>query len=151
MAIATITINTIADGVVRVDASGVGDAPSVASLIERLDAELEQTLEVQLTWLKREDVPNGEPEPTRDEVLFGPVEVEVEAWATVNEVAVEGLTIVDGQVIVKLTGPVQPDATGLVDSIDELLGTTGDVQVLFTRRLDITTTTTILRVVNTPL
>ncbi|MBT4985473.1 MAG: DUF389 domain-containing protein [Ilumatobacter sp.] len=142
---------TIADGVVRVDASGVGDAPSVASLIERLDAELEQTLEVQLTWLKREDVPNGEPEPTRDEVLFGPVEVEVEAWATVNEVAVEGLTIVDGQVIVKLTGPVQPDATGLVDSIDELLGTTGDVQVLFTRRLDITTTTTILRVVNTPL
>ena len=84
-------------------------------------------------------------------MLFGPVEVEVEAWATVNEVAVEGLTIVDGQVIVKLTGPVQPDATGLVDSIDELLGTTGDVQVLFTRRLDITTTTTILRVVNTPL
>lgn len=141
---------TIADGVVRVDASGVGDAPSVASLIERLDADLEQTFEVQLTWLKREDVPNGQPEPTTDEVLLARVEIEVTAWATANEVVVQDLVVVDGQVVVNLTGPEQPDATGLVDSIDELLGTTGDVQVLFTRRLDITTTTTILRPSNTP-
>jgi uncharacterized hydrophobic protein (TIGR00271 family) len=143
---------TIADGVVRVDASGVGDAPSVASLIERLDTDLEQTFEVQLTWLKREDVPNGQPEPTTDEVLLGRVGVVVNEWARANDVVVQGLTVTDGQVVVNLTGPEQPDATELVDSIDELLGTTGDVQVLFTQRLDITTTTTTISpFANTPI
>lgn len=133
---------SIADGVIRVDASGVGDAPSVRLLIERLDASLEQTFEVQLTWLKREDVPNGVPEPTTDEVLLGRVETVVNAWATANDVVVQGLTVVDGRAVVNLTGPDRPDATGLVDVIDGVLGTTGDVQVLFTQRFDITTTTT---------
>jgi uncharacterized hydrophobic protein (TIGR00271 family) len=144
----------IVDGVVRVDASGVGEAPSVAALIERLDANLEQTFEVQLTWLKREDVPNGVPEPTPDEVLRSRVGVVVGAWTIENEVVVQDLSVVDGRVIVSLTGPEQPDASDLVDSIDDVLGTTGDVQVLFTQRLDITTTTTtttILRPTDEPI
>lgn len=142
----------IADGVVRIDASGVGDAPSVASLIERLDENLEQTFEVQLTWLKREDVPNGVPEPTPDEVLLGRVDAVALQWAAANDLDLADLSVVDGQVVVVVTGPEQPDATDFVASLDELLGTTGDVQVLFTQRLDITTTTTttLPRISNTP-
>ena len=119
-------------------------------MIERLDANLEQTFEVQLTWLKREDISNGVAEPTPDEVLLGRIEVVVDAWAAANEVMVQDLTVVDGRAVVALIGSEPPDASGLIESIDELFGTIGDVQVLFTQRLDITTTTTIARSTNTP-
>ena len=132
----------IIDGVVRVDASGVGDAPSVADLIERLDEAFEQTLEVQLTWLKREDVTVGQPEPTPDEVLRDRIEVVAASWARANDVVLQSITVVDGMAVVSVTGPDQPDASEVVESIDELLGSGGEVQVLFTLRLDITSTTT---------
>lgn len=132
----------IVDGVVRVDASGVGAPPSITELTDRLDAALEQTLEVQLTWLKREDVLVGEPERTSDEVLRDRIDAISQSWADANGLVVQQSTVVDGQAVVEVTGPEQPDASDLVTSINELLGTTGDVRVLFTLRLDITTTTT---------
>lgn len=46
----------VGNGVVRVDASGVGDAPSVQDLTGLLDDALDDTLEVQLTWFERLDV-----------------------------------------------------------------------------------------------
>lgn len=131
----------IVDGVVRVDASGVGEPPSITVLTEQLDAALEQTLEVQLTWLQREDVLVGEPEQTPDEVLRDRIDAIAQSWADANGLVVQQTLVVDGQAVVEVTGPEQPDASELVASIDELLGTTGDVRVLFTRRLDITTTT----------
>lgn len=131
----------IVDGVLRVDASGVGEAPSVQSLIDRLDAALEQTLEVQLTWLKREDVGPAD-EPTPDEVLLNRVEVVAVAWVDRNGVTLERLSVVDGMSVIEVAGPRQPDASDLVRELDALLGSTGDVQVLFTQRIDISTTTT---------
>ena len=58
---------TFSDDLVRVDASGVGDAPSVADLTELIADELDRSLEVQLTWLRRENVSAAIPEPTPDE------------------------------------------------------------------------------------
>jgi len=132
----------IVDGVVRVDASGVGEPPSVTDLTDRLDAALQQTFEVQLTWLKREDVLIGEPEQTPDEVLRDRIDAIAQAWADANGLVVQQAIVEDGQAVVEVTGPERPDASDLVASIDELLGTTGDVRVLFTLRLDITTITT---------
>ena len=132
----------IVDGVVRVDASGVGEPPSITALTDQLDAALEQTLEVQLTWLKREDVLVGEPERSPDEVLRDRIDAISQSWADANGLVVQQSIVVDGQAVVEVTGPEQPDASDLVASIDELLGTTGDVRVLFTQRLDITTTAT---------
>jgi len=132
----------IVDGVVRVDASGVGEPPSVTDLTDRLDAALQQTFEVQLTWLKREDVLIGEPEQTPDEVLQDRIDAIAQAWADARGLVVQQAIVEDGQAVVEVTGPERPDASDLVASIDELLGTTGDVRVLFTLRLDITTITT---------
>ena len=131
----------IVDGVVRVDASGVGDAPSVRDLIDLLDERLDQTFEVQLTWLKRENV-EAPGDPTPDEVLTDRITVLAQPWADANGLVLQEVSVVGGQAVVEVTGPDQPDASGVVASIDELLGTTGDVRILFTQRLDITTTTT---------
>lgn len=132
----------VADGIVRIDASGVGEAPPVNALIEQLDESLDQSFEVQLTWLKRDEVLVGEPEPTPDEILEARIDAAVRAWVAENDLVLQQLTVVGGQAVVEVAGPALPDATGLVADLDELLGTTGDVRVLFTQRLDITTTTT---------
>lgn len=131
----------LVDGIVVVDASGVGDPPSVQDLTDRLDEVLEETFEVQLTWLERENVSAGEPEPTPDEVLQSRVEVVAGAWATTNDLVLQDVAVVDGNVVVDVTGPELPDATPLVEDIEELVGPDGEVRVLFTQRLDITTTT----------
>jgi uncharacterized hydrophobic protein (TIGR00271 family) len=128
--------------VVRVDVSGVGDAPSLQALGARLDAEFAETLVVELTWLERQEVAQGEPEPTPDEVLSQRVGVVARAWATGNGLVLQNLTVIDGQVVIEVTGPEQPNAAGVVQAIGELLSSDGTVQVLFTQRLDITTTTT---------
>ncbi len=60
---------SIRDNVVRLDASGTIDAPSLASLTTLLDTELDRTLEVQMTWLKRENVSDAEPTPTPDQLV----------------------------------------------------------------------------------
>jgi len=128
--------------VVRVDVSGVGDAPSLQALGERLDAEFAETLVVELTWLERQEVAQGEPAATPDEVLSQRVGVVARSWAAGNGLVVQNLTVIEGQVVIEVTGPEQPNAAGLVQAIGELLGPDGTVQVLFTQRLDITTTTT---------
>ena len=93
---------------VRVDVSGVGDAPSLQALGARLDAEFAETLVVELTWLERQEVAQGELEPTRDEVLSQRVGVVVRAWATGNGLVLRNLTVIDGHVVMEVTGPEQP-------------------------------------------
>lgn len=132
---------TIDDGVVRIDASGVGDAPSVASLTERLDAEIDRTLEVRLTWLERRDV-TSEPEPTPTELLALQIGDLADAWARDNDVVVTAVGFDGEQAIVEIAGLEAPDATDLVRDVDELIGTDGATTVLFSVRLDITTTST---------
>jgi hypothetical protein len=133
---------SVEGNVVRVDVSGVGDAPSLQALGERLDAEFAETLVVELTWLERQEVAQGESEQTPDEVLAQRVGVVARSWATGTGLVLQSLTVIDGQVVIEVTGLEQPDAAGVVQAISELLGPDGTVQVLFTQRLDITTTTT---------
>jgi hypothetical protein len=52
---------------------------------------------------------------------------------------------------VEVIGERQPDATSLVRDIRAILPDTSEVTVLFAQRLDITTTTTLPRIQNTPI
>ena len=47
---------SVLDNIIRLDASGTIDAPSLGSLTTLLDTELDRTFEVRMTWLKRESV-----------------------------------------------------------------------------------------------
>ncbi|MGB3734659.1 MAG: TIGR00341 family protein [Ilumatobacter sp.] len=131
----------VGGGVVRVDASGVGESPSLSDLISTLDAELDETLEVQLSWVERRNVSAGEPEPTSDEVLASRITDLTNAWAVANGVQVIDVTYDGVTATVDVAGDDQPDATDLVRDIESELPETATVTVLFTERLDITTTT----------
>jgi uncharacterized hydrophobic protein (TIGR00271 family) len=133
---------SIVDNVIRLDASGTIDAPSLGSLTTLLDTELDRTFEVQLTWLKRESVSGEEPPPTPDEVLADRINLLARDWATTQAVSVSS-TSFDGLVaIIEVVGPVEPDASALVASISALLDPDDQITVLFVERRDITTTTT---------
>ena len=133
---------TIVDDVIRLDASGTIDAPSLSSLTDLLDSELDRTFEVQLTWLKRQNVSDQLPTPTTDEVLADQIDVLARQWASTQGVTVLSSTFDGTEAIVETAGPVAPDATDLVAAVTPLLDPDDSVVVLFVQRLDISTTTT---------
>ena len=128
--------------VVRLDASGTIDAPSLESLTTLLDDELGQVLEVQLTWLQRMPVSGGGDAPTPDQVLADRIAGLALEWAEVNEVSVVTTSFDGVDAVIELVGATAPDATDLVDDITDLLDADDTVTVLFIERRDITTTTT---------
>ena len=132
----------IGGGVLRVDASGVGESPRVDELIDLLDDELLETLEVQLTWVERRPVSAGQPEQTPDEILTIGIENLANTWARLNRLDVIDVTYDGAVAVIDVAGATQPDATGLVRDVEALLPDTATVTVLYTQRLDITTTTT---------
>jgi uncharacterized hydrophobic protein (TIGR00271 family) len=133
---------SVVDNVVRLDASGTVDSPSLGSLTTLLDDELDRTVEVQLTWVKREAVSDDVPVPTPDEALADRIDLLARDWAATRAVTVLS-TGFDGVVaLIELAGPTAPDASGLVDDVRELLDPDDQVSVLFVQRLDISTTTT---------
>jgi uncharacterized hydrophobic protein (TIGR00271 family) len=133
---------SISDNVVRLDASGTIDAPSLASLTTLLDTELDRTLEVQLTWLKRENVSDADPTPTPDQLVAERIGVLAREWAATQGVSVLSATFDGVDAIIEIAGPDEPDAALLVADVTALLDTENRVTVLFTQRRDITTTTT---------
>jgi uncharacterized hydrophobic protein (TIGR00271 family) len=133
---------SIADNVIRLDASGIIDAPALESLTTLLDSELDRTFEVQLTWLKRESVSGQQPAPSTDEVLAARIDGLANDWATAEGVEVLSTSFNGVRAIVQVAGPDEPDATDLVARISELLDPDDQVTVLFVERRDITTTTT---------
>ncbi len=132
---------SIADNVVRLDASGTIDAPALESLTTMLDTELDQTFEVQLTWLKRESVAGEEP-PTPDQVLAERILLLARDWAAAEQVEVISTSFDGRRAVVEVAGPDAPDASDLVTTLAELLDPDDQVTVLFIERRDITTTTT---------
>jgi uncharacterized hydrophobic protein (TIGR00271 family) len=132
---------TILDDVIRLDASGTIDSPSLESLTTELDEALDRTFEVRMTWLRRENVTDPTP-PTPDEVLAGRIDAIARAWAETENVAVLSTTFDGARVVVDVAGPEVPDATDLVAELRELLDPDDEVTVLFVERLDISTTTT---------
>ena len=133
---------SIRDNVVRLDASGTIDAPSLASLTTLLDTELDRTLEVQMTWLKRESVSDAEPTPTPDQLVAERIGVLAREWAATQGVAVLSTTFDGVDAIIEIAGPNEPDASLVVADVTALLDAEDRVTVLFTQRRDITTTTT---------
>lgn len=133
---------SVVGNVVRLDASGTVDAPSLVSLTDRLDSELGQAFEVQLTWLKRENVTDQDPAQTPDEVLRERVDELARAWAGSRTVSVLSASVEGNEVIIELAGPSVPDASDLVLRVADLLDDDVRITVLFVQRLDITTTTT---------
>lgn len=131
----------VGDGVVRIDASGVGDAPSLPALTSQLDAELDDTLEVQLTWVERRNV-TAPADPTPDELLTGQMVIIADDWADANSVTIIDVFYADLDAVVQVVGELRPDATDLVADIEALTPSGTDVTVLFVERIDITTTTT---------
>ena len=131
----------IGGGVVRVDASGVGDAPPIEDLTARLDDALDETLEVQLTWVERRNVTSNTG-PSPDDLIAEQITVVADEWAQDVGVDVVSVTYDGTQAIVQVAGEIRPDATGLVEEMTDLLPGDVDPTVLFVRRLDITTTTT---------
>jgi uncharacterized hydrophobic protein (TIGR00271 family) len=133
---------SIAGNIIRLDASGTIEAPSLASLTEVLDAELDRTFEVQLTWLQRQNVIDQQPVPTPDQVIADRIGFLARDWAVTQGVSVLATSFDGVDALVEVAGPTQPDASALVASINELLDAADRVTVLFTQRRDITTATT---------
>ncbi len=133
---------TTGDGVVSLDASGVGQSPSLPDLIERLDDELDVKLDVQLTWVERREVAAGEPDPTPEEITASEIRGFANTWAIVNDLEVIEVSYDGVSAVVEVAGATQPNAANLVRRVEEVLPEDATLNVLFTQRLDITTTTT---------
>ncbi len=132
---------SIVDNVIRLDASGTIDAPPLGTLTSLLDTELDQTFEVRMTWLERESVSDQLPTPTPDEVLAERIGLLAGDWAATQGVSVLSTSFDGVDAVIEVAGPNDPDASGLVDSVTELLDADDRVTVLFIQRRDITTTT----------
>src|SRR6056297_829143 len=79
---------SVVDDVIRLDASGTVDAPSLESLTTLLDDELDRSFEVQLTWLERESISGSAPTPTPEQVLADRLDLLARDWASTREVEV---------------------------------------------------------------
>ncbi len=133
---------SVVDDVIRLDASGTVDAPSLESLTTLLDDEFGRAFEVQLTWLKRESISGSAPTPTSDQVLADRIDLLARDWASTRAVAVLSTSFDGTEAVVEVAGAEAPDATGLVSDLTELLDADDRVIVLFIERRNITTTTT---------
>ena len=102
----------IGDGVVRIDASGAGNSPPIEDLTTRLDAALDETLEVQLTWVERRNV-TSDAGPTADELLEEQIVVISEEWARATDVTVLDVAYDGLDAVIQLAAETQPDATRL--------------------------------------
>jgi uncharacterized hydrophobic protein (TIGR00271 family) len=133
---------SVAGSVIRLDASGAVDAPSVESLTTRLDEEIDRSFEVQLTWVRREPVGGRPPAPTPEQVLADRLDLFARDWARTQDVSVLSTSFDGSDAVIELVGPVAPDTTELVATITALLDDDDRVTVLFVERRDITATTT---------
>ena len=120
----------------------MGTAPSSLEIATVLADELGEILEVQLTWIERSIAADDEEPPTPDEVLAQRVTEAANAFADTSGVRVLLVRVVDGDAVVELAGPAEPDAAPLVAQLRELVGADRSVTVLFLEQRDITSTTT---------
>ncbi|MFK8023113.1 MAG: TIGR00341 family protein, partial [Ilumatobacter sp.] len=117
----------IVDGVVQLDASGIGDAPSLTDLTERLDAALDVQLRVNLGWVERRSVTAAEPEPTPTEVLTSRITALANEWASDNGVEIISVEFDGVSADIEAAGPVAPDAGPLVRDVRSILSDGNEV------------------------
>ncbi len=132
----------LVDGVWRIDAAGVGEHPSYDDLEERL-TQLGPSLSFAYSWTARQEINTGTtiPAPTPAEVLEAEMRVEVEDWADGL-----GLTVIDfsydgERAVLDLSGATEPDINLLVVELIDIADETFPVDVFFTERRQVTTTT----------
>ena len=132
---------TVDGGFVRIDASGVGSAPSSAEIATFLSDELDEQVEVQIAWIEREIAVDELP-PTPDELLQQRVTDAAAVFAAEEELRVLSVEVIAGNATVELAGLEEPDAAPLREELEQLVGEDGSVTILFVEQRDITTTTT---------
>lgn len=133
---------TITGSDVRVDASGVGQPPSVADLTGELDETIDQTLSVQLTWVERQDVTATVPPPTDIELQTQRMLVTAEVWSEGTDVVVRELRYDGERVTLELSGVDPPETDELVLDLQLIAGADIPVDVFFSQQTQLTTTTT---------
>ncbi len=127
---------------VRIDATGAGAPPSVSDLVQRLDDAIDQTLEVRLTWVERQNI-SADAEPTPVEIQSQQMEITTEVWAADNDVDLRTFMFTGEQVEIELTGIETPDTNDLVLELQEITGEETPVVVYFTKHILVTTTSTV--------
>ncbi len=130
------------DGVWRIDAGGVGEHPSFDELESRLAA-LDPNLSFGFSWTIREEVTTGTtiPLPTPDEVLEEEMRVEVDRWAAQTGNTVSSFVYDGERATLEIVGPNEPDVNVIVIELIAIAGQEFPVDVFFTERRQVTTTT----------
>jgi uncharacterized hydrophobic protein (TIGR00271 family) len=133
----------ITDGVVRIDAAGTGDPPSLLDLSDRLSG-VAQGLTPRLNWSELETIEPGDQIATPLELVTQSIQVEVETWAATRGLTVRSV-LFDGETLeVEVVGAEQPSQQAyaeLLRSVEELAGSELELKLFFFERVPVTTTT----------
>ena len=133
---------TIVDGVVRIDVTGAGDPPSAQDLLDRLSAAIDIELGVRVNWTERQTITPGTVPPIQ--VIEDEMRLIVDDWAADFGLVVESVTFDGERAAVAVSGTIEPRIYTIVDDLEEAAGTDVSVQVLFTERRLVTTTSPIV-------
>jgi uncharacterized hydrophobic protein (TIGR00271 family) len=125
---------------VRIDAAGIGDPPSVDALLPRLQA-IDPTLSPGLNWATLATITETTV-PSAEEILGGEIRDVVERWAAQWSQIVRSVEYDGRQVVVEVAGQAEPDITELEGELRRTVGSSDvAVTVFFTPRQLVTTTT----------
>ena len=133
----------VLDGAIRIDAAGAGNPPSVAMLSERLVG-LADGLIPRLNWTYLETIEPGDEVVSPFELVAEAVDAEVRQWARTRGLTARSVEYDGDLLTVELAGPQEPtsDSLGRLEQlIDELDADGYELEVFFTRRIEVTTTT----------
>jgi len=132
----------VLNGVIRIDAAGAGDPPSVASLSERIVG-LAEGLTPRLNWTHLETIEPGDEVVSPLELVAEAVDAEVRQWARIRGLTVRSVGYDGDLLTVEVAGPQPPTSAGLsrLEQLVDELDTDGhELQVFFTQRVEVTTT-----------
>ena len=126
---------------VRIDAAGVGDPPSLDTLVPPLAA-IDDTLVPGLSWSRLTTFTETTP-PSPLEVTRVALGEEVERWALERGLLLRSFDYDGVRVEIDVTGPLEPEILGIEEALRAIAGDDElPVQVFFTERYRVTTTTT---------
>ncbi len=123
--------------------SGLGQAPPIQDLIARLEAsDPSDILVPNLRWSQLEAVPNGEESPTPLDVARSELEALVERWGDRFDLEIVALDFDGIRLVAEVEGPAPAPLEPLLDAVAESDVLVESVEVYFTQRIRLDTTTT---------
>ncbi len=108
--------------VVRIDAAGAGQPPSIDDLDSLLEEKIGQPLSPSLNWTQRETIRPGDNDPTPVDQIEEQMMRFVETWAAGQDVQVREFGYDGEQVDAELAGARSPSATALTELNDAMAG-----------------------------